>query len=78
MLWVFLKLNYISMEYVWGLFCWLDKSLLIFYLFTVDSAHIDKTAKIPEEVMGGLKELGLFGLLIPEEYGKTFFYYQFS
>ncbi|XP_027051214.1 acyl-CoA dehydrogenase family member 9, mitochondrial-like [Pocillopora damicornis] len=40
-----------------------------YFVEKVDSAHIDKTAKIPEEVMGGLKELGLFGLLIPEEYG---------
>ena len=39
---------------------------------------MDKTAKIPEEVMGGLKELGLFGLLIPEEYGKTFCHYHLS
>ena len=37
----------------------------------MDSAQIDKDAKIPEEVIGGLKELGLFGLQIPEEYGKT-------
>ncbi|XP_020631609.1 acyl-CoA dehydrogenase family member 9, mitochondrial-like [Orbicella faveolata] len=35
----------------------------------VDSADIDKKAKIPEDVMGGLRDLGLFGLLIPEKYG---------
>lgn len=40
-------------------------------LFTVDSAEIDKNAKIPEDVMGGLRDLGLFGLLIPEQYGET-------
>lgn len=39
-------------------------------LFTVDSAEIDKNAKIPEDVMGGLRDLGLFGLLIPEQYGE--------
>ncbi|KAL9959520.1 hypothetical protein ACROYT_G032847 [Oculina patagonica] len=35
----------------------------------VDSAQIDKTAKIPEDVMEGLRDLGLFGLIIPEKYG---------
>ncbi|XP_031566608.1 complex I assembly factor ACAD9, mitochondrial-like [Actinia tenebrosa] len=35
----------------------------------VDSVKIDQEAKIPEDVMSGLKELGLFGLQIPEEYG---------
>ena len=37
---------------------------------TVDSGQIDKDAKIPNDVMEGLKELGLFGLQIPEEYGE--------
>jgi len=37
----------------------------------VDSADIDKKAKIPKDVMGGLRDLGLFGLLIPEKYGET-------
>ena len=36
----------------------------------VDSGQIDKDAKIPNDVMEGLKELGLFGLQIPEEYGE--------
>lgn len=40
--------------------------------FAVDSAQIDKDAKIPEDVMQGLRELGLFGLQIPEEYGESF------
>jgi acyl-CoA dehydrogenase family protein 9 len=35
----------------------------------VDSAKIDDEHHIPDEVMKGLKELGLFGLAIPEEYG---------
>ena len=39
--------------------------------FSVDSAQIDREASIPEEVLDGLKELGLFGLQIPEEYCKT-------
>ncbi|CAL9703797.1 unnamed protein product [Knipowitschia caucasica] len=35
----------------------------------VDSARIDREAKIPPETLTGLKELGLFGMQIPEEYG---------
>ena len=36
----------------------------------VDSSKIDQESKIPEDVMNGMKEMGLFGLQIPEEYGK--------
>ena len=36
---------------------------------SVDSASIDADARIPEAVMRGARELGLFGLLIPEPYG---------
>jgi len=35
----------------------------------VDPARIDEEHTIPEEVLEGLKELGLFGLQIPEQYG---------
>jgi acyl-CoA dehydrogenase family protein 9 len=35
----------------------------------VDSAKIDREHAIPDAVLSGLKELGLFGLLIPQEYG---------
>uniref|UniRef100_A0A673AP08 Acyl-CoA dehydrogenase family, member 9 n=1 Tax=Sphaeramia orbicularis TaxID=375764 RepID=A0A673AP08_9TELE len=35
------------------------------YLFR----KIDQEAKIPPETMNGLKELGLFGMQVPEEYG---------
>ncbi len=35
----------------------------------VDAAKIDRDQAIPPEVLKGLKELGLFGTLIPEEYG---------
>lgn len=35
----------------------------------VDSKAIDQNAKIPPETLKGLKELGLFGIQIPEEYG---------
>ena len=38
--------------------------------FVVDSKSIDENAKIPEEVLQALKDLGLFGMLVPQEYGK--------
>lgn len=37
------------------------------FFTTVDSRAIDETKVIPEQVMNDLKELGLFGLQIPEE-----------
>lgn len=40
-----------------------------FMLDNVDPAKIDKESVIPPEVIEGMKELGLFGLIIPEEYG---------
>lgn len=36
---------------------------------TVDSKSIDVNAKIPDDVLQQLKDLGLFGLQIPEQYG---------
>lgn len=38
---------------------------------SVDSAMIDQEARIPAETMKGLKELGLFGIMVPEEYGES-------
>ncbi len=35
----------------------------------IDPAEIDREKRIPPEVIDGLKELGLFGLTIPESYG---------
>jgi alkylation response protein AidB-like acyl-CoA dehydrogenase len=35
----------------------------------VDSKQIDVDGKIPDEIIGHLGELGLFGMQIPEEYG---------
>jgi acyl-CoA dehydrogenase family protein 9 len=35
----------------------------------VDPARIDKEHTIPPEVLDGMKELGLFGMIIPQEYG---------
>ncbi|MBN3287498.1 ACAD9 dehydrogenase, partial [Polyodon spathula] len=40
-----------------------------FFSEDVDSKKIDEEAKIPPETMTGLKELGLFGMQVPEEYG---------
>ncbi|KAI1891005.1 hypothetical protein AGOR_G00159410 [Albula goreensis] len=40
-----------------------------FFSEDVDSKRIDHEAKIPPETLNGLKELGLFGIQIPEEYG---------
>nr|XP_046236307.1 complex I assembly factor ACAD9, mitochondrial [Scatophagus argus] len=40
-----------------------------FFSEEVDSAKIDREAKIPPETLNGLKELGLFGIMVPEEYG---------
>jgi len=34
----------------------------------IDAASIDENSKIPDEVIAGLKDLGFFGLNIPEEY----------
>jgi alkylation response protein AidB-like acyl-CoA dehydrogenase len=35
----------------------------------VDGAVIEREARIPDEVMKGLKQVGAFGMKIPEEYG---------
>lgn len=40
------------------------------FLFAVDSRSIDQSAKIPDDVLQQVKDLGLFGLLIPEQYGR--------
>ncbi|XP_019360162.1 PREDICTED: acyl-CoA dehydrogenase family member 9, mitochondrial [Gavialis gangeticus] len=40
-----------------------------FFREEVDSKRIDQDAKIPPETLRGLKNLGLFGTQIPEEYG---------
>lgn len=36
---------------------------------SVDADRIDREKKVPEEVIAGLQELGLFGVKIPREYG---------
>src|SRR5437868_6408329 len=35
----------------------------------VDAAAIDRAQAIPDSVIHGMKELGLFGMIIPQEYG---------
>ncbi|XP_037658862.1 complex I assembly factor ACAD9, mitochondrial isoform X2 [Choloepus didactylus] len=40
-----------------------------FFTEEVDSRKIDQEGKIPEETLEKLKNLGLFGLQVPEEYG---------
>ena len=45
------------------------ESVRKFCAANVDAAKIDREHQIPESVIAGLKELGLFGMLIPEEYG---------
>jgi alkylation response protein AidB-like acyl-CoA dehydrogenase len=47
---------------------WLDK-LTQFMRDKVDGDLIDRTGKIPPEVVQGLKDLGAFGIKIPREYG---------
>ena len=44
---------------------------MFMYIFPVDSAAIDVNAKIPEDVLKQLGELGLFGQQIPMDYGKA-------
>jgi alkylation response protein AidB-like acyl-CoA dehydrogenase len=39
------------------------------FLKSVDSERIDRERKIPEDVLNRLREMGAFGLKIPQEYG---------
>jgi alkylation response protein AidB-like acyl-CoA dehydrogenase len=45
------------------------EKLTAFMSTKVDSDRIDREGKIPPEVIQGLRELGAFGIKIPEEYG---------
>ena len=40
-----------------------------FLVENVDSDEIDRTGELPDHVVQGLRDLGAFGLKIPEEYG---------
>lgn len=46
----------------------LDK-LDAFAASVIDDARIDREAKIPDEVVEGLKKLGVMGMTVPKEYG---------
>ncbi len=39
------------------------------YMAGIDVAKLDREAKIPPELLQSLREMGLFGLIIPQEYG---------
>ncbi|KAK1339573.1 hypothetical protein QTO34_018126 [Cnephaeus nilssonii] len=41
-----------------------------YFFLAVDSRKIDQEGKIPTETLEKLKSLGLFGMQVPEEYGK--------
>ncbi len=47
---------------------WLDR-LEQFLRDKVDGDAIDRNSKVPQDVVDGLKELGCFGIKIPEKYG---------
>jgi acyl-CoA dehydrogenase family protein 9 len=40
-----------------------------FFELRVDSTEIDRQQRIPEDVIGGLRELGCFGLSVPQSHG---------
>jgi acyl-CoA dehydrogenase family protein 9 len=46
----------------------LRDSLRRFARERVDSREIDEAARLPREVLDGLAELGVFGIIVPEEY----------
>jgi len=45
------------------------EKLRAFLIANVDADEIDRTGELPEHVVQGLKDLGAFGMKIPEEYG---------
>ena len=45
------------------------ESVRKYFNTNVDSVKIDREAEIPKEVLEGVKQLGLFGGVIPEEFG---------
>jgi len=45
------------------------KKIEAFLRENVDSDEIDRTGELPDEVVQGLRDLGAFGIKIPEEYG---------
>ena len=47
-----------------------DNFFILLWLISVDSKAIDENAKIPDEILQMLKDLGMFGQQIPPEYGN--------
>src|SRR4051795_7303931 len=45
------------------------EKLRTFLVESVDPLQIERDAKIPDEVVDGLKELGALGMKVPEQYG---------
>ncbi len=45
------------------------ESVRKYFAANVDAAKIDRDHELPASVLAGLKELGLFGMLVPTEYG---------
>lgn len=46
---------------------------LVFYIisfFSVNSNYIDESGKIPEDLIQDLKDMGLFGRMMPKKYGN--------
>src|SRR5690348_9191370 len=39
------------------------------YLSSLDGAKLDRAGEMPKEVLQSMRELGLFGLIVPTEYG---------
>src|SRR5437016_3970926 len=40
-----------------------------YFAQNVDAQKIDREAVVPDAILQGLKDLGLFGLLVPSDYG---------
>jgi len=39
------------------------------YMSTIDSKQLDRTGEMPPELLQSLREIGLFGMIVPEEHG---------
>src|SRR5438477_10816501 len=39
------------------------------YMSTIDSKKLDRTGEMPPELLQSLREIGLFGMIVPEEHG---------
>ena len=39
------------------------------YMASIDPRKLDRVGEMPKELIQSLREMGLFGLIVPEEYG---------